>query len=69
MDHGRNGRQGDLEEQLYVSGEWFSLAEWLHQHYRHLDGWDMNKNSITKAQYLVEMAKDLGPMTIPHRQR
>lgn len=63
VEHDPKRRQFDLEEQL--SFPW----DWVSSHYRHLDGWEINKNRINRDKYLLEMGKELGPTTIPHWQR
>ncbi len=63
MDHKLQWRKADLEEQLDFP--W----EWVNAQYRNLDGWNINKNRISKDKYLQEMSKDFGPITIPHRER
>lgn len=63
MEHKLNCQKIDFEEQFPFPWEW-TLT-----HYRHLDGWELNKNRFFKDKYLVEMAKEFGPITIPHRKR
>ncbi|NMB02281.1 MAG: hypothetical protein GX971_12315 [Firmicutes bacterium] len=63
MDHDLIRRKTDLEEQL--KAPW----DWVHAHYRHVDGWEINRNRINYDKHLLEVGQELGPITIPHRQR
>ncbi|HBG00132.1 MAG TPA: hypothetical protein DDW87_00965 [Firmicutes bacterium] len=63
MEHNLKQRQLDLEEQL---GKPWDFA---YLHYRQLDGWEINKNRISRDKYLLEVAKELGSTTIPHWER
>jgi hypothetical protein len=63
QDYEAGKRQADLEEQLIIPWDW----AW--ESYRHADGWELNRNRIGIDKYLVEMGKELGPTTIPHRRR
>ena len=63
MEHDLTRYKIDLEEQL--NAPW----NWVHAHYRHMDGWEINKNRIYVDQHLQEMSTEFGPITIPHRQR
>ncbi|NLL42292.1 MAG: hypothetical protein GX251_02995 [Firmicutes bacterium] len=63
MDHRRKRRQFDLENQL--SRPW----DFAYAHYRHLDGWEINKNRIRRDKFLLEVGKELGSTTLPHWER
>lgn len=63
MDREKNWRKIDMEEQL--DAPW----DWVHAHYRHMDGWEINKNRIHFDKHLQEVSVEFGPITIPHRQR
>jgi hypothetical protein len=63
VDYKLKRRRFDLEGQL--------LQPWnfAYVHYRHLDGWEINKNRIRQDRYLLEVGKELGSTTVPHWQR
>ncbi|NLM41794.1 MAG: hypothetical protein GX199_05740 [Firmicutes bacterium] len=63
QDHEEQKRRADLEEQLV-----FPWA-WAKDTYRHVDGWELNQNRIAADKYLLEMGREYGPTTIPHRRR
>ncbi|NLJ79963.1 MAG: hypothetical protein GX335_02945 [Firmicutes bacterium] len=62
MEHEFKWRRVDLEEDLKCLWDWCSA-----EHY--LDGWKINTNRISKDDYLLEIGKDLGPISVPHRHR
>lgn len=52
----------DWEEQLN--------DPWTFQNAReHLDGWKVNHNPILSSKFLLELDRELGPITIPHKYR
>jgi hypothetical protein len=63
VDHDLERRRFDLEEQLLRPRGVSYL------HYRHLDGWEVNRNRIHQDPYLLEVGKELGLTTLPHWQR
>ncbi len=63
MEHDLERRRFDFEEQLVSPWDFAYLS------YRHLDGWEINKNRISRDKYLLEVGKELGPITLPHWQR
>lgn len=63
MDYELRRRRAELEEQLLFP--W----DWAQAHYRHVDGWEINKNRVIFDKYLQEVGREYGPTTVPHRQR
>ncbi|NMB21019.1 MAG: hypothetical protein GX979_09125 [Firmicutes bacterium] len=64
-DYDLERRRFDLQEQFLRPGDlWYAQS-----HYRHLDGWQMNRNRIQHDRYLFEVGKELGLTTLPHWQR
>ena len=62
MDHEYKWRQAELEDQLECPWRWASVDYYL-------EGWTMNKNPIWEDKFLLEIGKELGPISIPHRHR
>lgn len=62
-DHEQGKMRVDLEEQLAFPWDWAKDS------YRHVDGWELNQNRIGFDKHLLEMGKDYGPATVPHRRR
>ena len=61
--HHAEKRQVDLQEQLAF--HW----DWAKESYRQADGWELNKNRLSTDKYLLELGREYGPTTIPHRRR
>ncbi len=62
MEHELKRHKAELAELLESPWEWVSL-----DHY--LDGWAINKNRIFQDKFLLEIGKELGPISLPHRHR
>lgn len=52
----------DWEEELSDPWNWNNAHE-------HLDGWKVNHNPTAASKYLMELGREFGPITIPHRIR
>lgn len=63
MEYHLERRRFDLEEQMLRPGGY------AHSHYRVLDGWEINKNPLRNDKYLLEVAEELGGVTLPHWKR
>jgi len=61
--HQAEKRKVDLQEQLAFP--W----DWAKESYRQADGWELNKNRLSTDKYLLELGREHGPTTIPHRRR
>jgi len=62
LDYELSWRRLELEEQLNLPWEWTG-----HHHY--LDGWAINDNRPIKDTYLLEISRELGAISLPHRHR
>lgn len=62
MDYKSRWLRNDLEEQLEYPWDWMD-------DHRHLDGWEINANRILSKKDLLELASELGAISIPHRHR
>ncbi|HPT84262.1 MAG TPA: hypothetical protein PLM25_10245 [Limnochordia bacterium] len=61
--HEEGRRRADLEEQLAFPWDWAKDS------YRHVDGWELNQNRMHTDKFLLELGKEHGPTTVPHRRR
>ncbi|HHT73491.1 MAG TPA: hypothetical protein GX008_07240 [Firmicutes bacterium] len=52
----------EWEEQLADPWQWNDA-------HAHLDGWKLNHNPSVSPRCLMELGRDFGPITIPHRNR
>lgn len=58
----RSSAAYEWEEQLADPWNWNDV-------HAHLDGWKLNHNPSASPRCFLEFGRDLGPITIPHRNR
>ncbi|HHY14993.1 MAG TPA: hypothetical protein GX521_02840 [Firmicutes bacterium] len=65
METGKRQKRADIDLREQLNWPW----AWSGASYRCLDGWEINKNRVARDKHLMEMGRDFGPFTIPHRNR
>lgn len=62
MKRGIPSAEYDWEEQLNDPWKFQNAREYL-------DGWQVNHNPIFSSKFLMELDRELGPISIPHKHR
>ncbi|MGI6149003.1 MAG: hypothetical protein GX195_12295 [Firmicutes bacterium] len=62
MEHRSPAEEYECDEQLDDPWNWQDA-------HAHLDGWKLNHNPSFSSKYLLELGRDFGPISIPHRNR